>query len=135
VELHGFLAYLIKCGREGIPYTIIGYKGKQVRDQIHSLDVCRAMEAFHGNPRCGEVYNLGGGRANSVSVLEAVARVEQMFGTQMQTSYREQARMGDHICYITDLRKFRHDYPGWNIRMSLDRIFENMLSPEPATVA
>jgi CDP-paratose 2-epimerase len=135
VELHGFLAYLIKCGREGIPYTIIGYKGKQVRDQIHSLDVCRAMEAFHGNPRCGEVYNLGGGRANSVSVLEAVARVEQMFGTRMQTSYREQGRLGDHVCYITDLSKFRRDYPRWNISVSLDKIFENMLSPEPATVA
>lgn len=134
VELHGFLAYLVKCGREGTPYTIIGYKGKQVRDQIHSLDVCRAMEAFHGNPRCGEVYNLGGGRANSVSVLEAVTHVEQTLGIRMQTSYREQARLGDHLCYITDLSKFRRDYPGWNISMSLDRILENMLSPEPATV-
>jgi CDP-paratose 2-epimerase len=127
VELHGFLAYLIKCAREGAPYTIIGYKGKQVRDQIHSRDVCRAMEAFHAHPRCGAVYNLGGGRANSISVLEAVDRVEQMMGLRMTTTYREQARLGDHICYISDLSRFRGDYPSWDISLSLDDIFEEMV--------
>ena len=134
VELHGFLAYLVKCAREGRPYTIIGHRGKQVRDQIHSLDVCRAMEAFHADPRRGEVYNLGGGRANSISVLEAVARLQEMLGSSLQTAYAEQARLGDHRCYISDLSKFKRDYPSWRISLSLDDIFEEMLFPGPLAV-
>ena len=135
VKLHGFLAYLVKCAREKRPYTIIGYKGKQVRDQIHALDVCRAMEAFHGRPRCGEVYNLGGGRGNSLSVLEAVAHLRERLGRPLQTTYAEQARLGDHICYITDLGKFKRDYPSWKISRSLDNIFDEMLSPSPLAIA
>lgn len=125
-ELHGFLAYLIKCCRTGRPYRIFGYKGKQVRDNIHSFDVCRAIEAFFENPRCGEVYNLGGGRENSVSLLEAIARAEEATGRKMQYEYVDQNRAGDHICYISNLGKLRRDFPGWEITRSLDDIFREI---------
>ena len=124
-ELHGFLAYLARAVREGLPYRIFGYKGKQVRDNIHSYDVCTAIMAFCDAPRSGAVYNLGGGRANSVSMLEAIARFEDLFGTSMTAEYVEEARRGDHICYISDLSRFRADYPGWSLSMSLDDIFED----------
>ncbi len=122
-ELHGYLAYLIKCCRIGRPYRVFGYLGKQVRDNIHALDVCRVLEAFWEQPRCGEVYNLGGGRGNSVSVREAIARAEAVTGRTMQYEILEQARAGDHICYISDLTKLKAHFPGWGITKSLDDIF------------
>jgi CDP-paratose 2-epimerase len=125
-ELHGFLAYLARAAAEGLTYRIFGYKGKQVRDNIHSYDVCTAILAFAEVPRSGAVYNLGGGRANSVSLLEAVARFEELLGTSLQTEYVEEARRGDHICYISDLTRFRTDYPGWELSVSLDTLFEEL---------
>jgi CDP-paratose 2-epimerase len=121
-ELHGFLAYLVKCAREGRVYRIFGYKGKQVRDNIHSLDVCRAFEAFRRNPRPGEVYNLGGGRGNSISILEAIAKAEAVTGRKLKTEYVDRNRIGDHICYISNLGKMRAHFPGWDITKSLDDI-------------
>jgi len=126
VELHGFLSYLIKCNIEGRTYKVFGYMGKQVRDNIHSLDVARFIHAFYENPRCGEVYNIGGGRANSVSILEAFDRVGALSGRKMHYEYVDKNREGDHICYISDLSKMRLHYPGWNITKSLDQIFEEI---------
>ena len=123
VELHGFLSYLIKCNVEGRTYKVFGYKGKQVRDNIHSLDVARFIQLFYEKPRSGEVYNIGGGKANSVSILEAFERIEALSGKKMRYEYLEQNRSGDHICYISDLSKMKAHYPGWNITKSLDDIF------------
>jgi CDP-paratose 2-epimerase len=127
VELHGFLNYLVKVAKSGETYTIFGYKGKQVRDQIHSYDVIQALWAFAQNPRPGEVYNLGGGRANSGSLMECVAKVEALLGWKMKTQYVEQARKGDHICYISDLTKLQTHYPGWRLTYDLDRILEELV--------
>jgi len=113
VQLHGFLSYLVKCNLEDRPYTVFGYKGKQVRDNIHSRDVVAFMDRFISEPRAGAVYNIGGGRANSVSILEAFAIVEEITGRPMQWSYDPQHRAGDHICYISDLTRMQADYPGW----------------------
>lgn len=123
VELHGFLSYLIKCNVEGRTYKVFGYKGKQVRDNIHSLDVARFIHAFQENPRCAEVYNIGGGRANSISILEAFDRIAALTGRKMEYEYVDRNREGDHICYISDLSKMRAHYPQWNISKSLDDIF------------
>ena len=123
VELHGFLSYLVKCNVDRTIYKIYGYKGKQVRDNIHALDVARFIAAFHEAPRCGEVYNIGGGRANSVSILEAFERVAALSGKTMNSEYLDNNREGDHICYISDLSKMRAHYPEWNITKSLDDIF------------
>jgi CDP-paratose 2-epimerase len=123
-ELHGFLAYFWKALREGRRYTIHGYQGKQVRDQIHSHDVVRAMDTFIQAPRPGEVYNLGGGKANSVSILECIDRVEQLTGKRLDYTYSETNRIGDHICYYSDLRKLKSHYPSWDITRSIDDIFE-----------
>jgi CDP-paratose 2-epimerase len=120
VELHGFLSYLVKCNLEEKEYRVFGYKGKQVRDNIHSLDVARFMAAFVNAPRAGEVYNLGGGKGNSVSILEAFKIVEKYSGKPQKYTYVEQARAGDHICYYSDLRKMRAHYPSWNITQSLE---------------
>ena len=120
VELHGFLSFLVKCNLEGKPYTIYGYKGKQVRDNIHALDVARFMAAFVGSPRSGEVYNLGGGKANSTSILEAFALVERFSGRRQVYTYSDQNRSGDHICYYSDLRKIKAHFPGWDITQSLE---------------
>lgn len=125
-QQHGFLNYLFRVAAEERPYTIFGYKGKQVRDQIHSHDVIRAMEAFYRNPRPGAVYNLGGGRDNSASVLECIDRVDQLSGRKLSWSYAEQNRKGDHICYISNLTRFRTDYPEWSLEWSLDRICEDI---------
>lgn len=125
-ELHGFLAYLMRAAAEGRRYRVFGYKGKQVRDNIHAYDVCRALHAFYERPRCGEVYNIGGGRANSISVLEAIDRAERTLGRKLDWVYVEQPRRGDHICYITDLTKLRTHYPEWSVTRSLDDIFEEM---------
>jgi CDP-paratose 2-epimerase len=126
VELHGFLSYLIKVNVSGGLYRVFGYKGKQVRDNIHSHDVVRFMEAFYNNPRCGEVYNLGGGRNNSVSILEAFKLAEQLSGKPMNYEYVDKNREGDHICYISDLSKMRSHYPEWDITKSLDVTFEEI---------
>ncbi len=124
VELHGFLSYLIKCNIEEREYRVFGYKGKQVRDNIHSLDVARFVHAFVDAPRSAEVYNLGGGKENSCSILEAFAMVERVTGKPQRHTYVNQARAGDHICYYSDLRKMKAHYPAWGITKSL-----------PATVA
>lgn len=126
VELHGFLSYLIKCNLEGKLYRIFGYKGKQVRDNIHSLDVARFIHAFSDAPRCGEVYNLGGGRQNSVSILEAFERIAAISGKPMNHEYVDKNREGDHICYISDLAKMRAHYPSWNITKNLDDTFQEI---------
>jgi CDP-paratose 2-epimerase len=126
VQLHGFLAYLVRVAVEGEPYTINGYKGKQVRDQIHSEDVIRAFEAFYQDPRPGEVYNLGGGRANAASILELLDRLEQLTGRSIPHHYEEHARIGDHIVYISDLTKLRTHYPGWEITRNLDTIVDDV---------
>jgi CDP-paratose 2-epimerase len=130
VELHGFLSYLVKAAVIGKVYTIYGYKGKQVRDQIHSHDVIRAFEAFASNPRKGEAYNLGGGRGNSASVLECIALIEELSGRKIKHNYVEQNRRGDHICYISNMRKFREHYPEWSITRSLRGILKEMVKAE-----
>jgi CDP-paratose 2-epimerase len=130
VELHGFLSYLVKVALSGQTYTVYGYKGKQVRDNIHSYDVVRAFEVFARQPRPGEVYNLGGGRANSISMLEAIARIEALTGRKISWTYSEQARKGDHICYISNLAKFKSNYPGWSLTRDLDSILEEMVAAE-----
>ena len=119
VELHGFLSYLVKCQLEGREYRIFGYKGKQVRDNIHSLDVARFMAGFIAAPRAGEVYNLGGGKANSCSILEAFQLAESASGKPSVHSYVDEPRVGDHICYYSDLRKMRAHFPRWDITKSL----------------
>jgi CDP-paratose 2-epimerase len=123
VELHGFLSYLIKCNVAKRTYKVFGYKGKQVRDNIHAFDVARFIHAFYEQPRCGEVYNIGGGRQNSISILEAFDRVAALSGSKMQYEYLEENRAGDHICYISNLSKMQHHYPAWQITKSLDDIF------------
>lgn len=130
-ELHGFLSYLARATREGRTYRIYGYRGKQVRDNIHSYDVCTAFMAFYEKPRVAAVYNLGGGRDNSVSILEAIARFEALIGKKLAVEYVDTNRVGDHICYISDLRRLRADYPGWDLTRSLDDIFAE-LAPAPA---
>ena len=128
VELHGFLSYLVKCNVEGLTYRLYGYKGKQVRDNIHALDVARFIHAFYQNPRSGEVYNLGGGRGNSCSVLEAFARAESLSGKRMQFEYVEKNREGDHVCYISNLAKARAHHPGWDLTKTLDDIFDEVFA-------
>jgi CDP-paratose 2-epimerase len=132
VELHGFLSYLVKVAIAGGTYTVFGYKGKQVRDNIHSFDVVRAAEEFFLNPRPGEVYNIGGGRENSISILEAFNRVDQIVGKPIRWEYRDEARKGDHICYISDLRKLRAHFPNWNLTYNLERILEEIVESEQA---
>lgn len=128
VEMHGFLSYLIRCNVEEREYTIYGYKGKQVRDNIHAYDVARAIELFHRHPQSGAVFNLGGGRGNTVSILEAFARVEQLTGKPMRYRYNDTARSGDHICYISNLDHMRRSLPGWDITRSLDDIFDEIVA-------
>ena len=127
VELHGFLSYLIKCNLDEREYTVFGYKGKQVRDNIHSHDVARFMWAFSQAPRYGEVYNLGGGKNNSCSILEAFELAEKYSGKKMQYTYSDQNRSGDHICYYSDLRKMKTHYPNWDISKSLDDTFREIV--------
>lgn len=128
VELHGFLSYLVKTNMTGGLYRVFGYKGKQVRDNIHARDVARFIAAFIDEPRAGEVYNLGGGRANSCSILEAFKLAESLTGRAMKHEYVDQARQGDHICYISDLSKMRAHYPGWDVSIPLSRIFEDVVA-------
>ena len=128
VELHGFLSYLVKCNLEGKEYKIFGYKGKQVRDNIHSLDVAKFIEAFINAPRIAEVYNLGGGKANSCSILEAFKLAEKYSGKAMHYTYLNENRIGDHICYYSDLRKMRSHYPNWDITISLEETIQQIVT-------
>jgi CDP-paratose 2-epimerase len=125
-ELHGFLAYLVKCAVTGTPYTIFGYKGKQVRDNIHSLDLVNMFWNFYQNPRPGEVYNAGGSRFSNCSMIEAINLCEQMTGKKMNVTYKEENRIGDHIWYISDVKKFKSHYPGWNYQYTLKDIVEQI---------
>ena len=127
VELHGFLSYLVKCNLEGKEYRVFGYKGKQVRDNIHSLDVARFMAAFVQAPRIAEVYNLGGGKDNSCSILEAFAIAEKFTGKKQQYTYVDENRIGDHICYYSDLRKMKAHYPGWDLTQSLEETIRQIV--------
>lgn len=126
VELHGFLSYLVKCNLEMKEYTVFGYKGKQVRDNIHSYDVARFIEEFINSPRIAEVYNLGGGKDNTCSVLEAFDIISKISGKPMKFKYDETNRIGDHICYYSDLRKMKAHYPNWDITKSLQTTFEEI---------
>ncbi len=126
VELHGFLSYLVKCNVEGREYRVFGYKGKQVRDNIHSEDVANFMYEFWKAPRVAEVYNLGGGKANSCSIVEAFAMAEKVTGKTMAWRYVDENRIGDHICYYSDLRKMQQHYPSWSITKSLPVIFQEI---------
>ncbi len=124
--------------RDGIPYRVYGYKGKQVRDNIHSFDVCTATLAFSEAPRAGAVYNIGGGRANSISLIEAIARLEEVFDRRLDRTYVEEARRGDHVCYISDSTRFRADYPSWEVSIGLDEIVSqlgDLLAPAVTTAA
>jgi CDP-paratose 2-epimerase len=130
VELHGFLSYLAKCIINEKPYTIFGYKGKQVRDQIHSKDVVLCFEAFRKAPRKGEVYNLGGGKGNAASILECINKICSLTGKEFSPAYSEINRIGDHICYYSDLTKLRTDFPEWDITVSLDQIIKDIVDFE-----
>ena len=127
VELHGFLSYLVKCNLEDREYKIYGYKGKQVRDNIHSLDVARFMAEFVAAPRVGEVYNLGGGKANSCSILEAFKMTQRFTGKAQTYTYVDESRNGDHICYYSDLRKMRAHYPKWDVTKSLEKTIQEIV--------
>jgi CDP-paratose 2-epimerase len=127
VELHGFLSYLVKCNLEGREYKVFGYQGKQVRDNIHSEDVARFMWEFCQSPRVAEVYNLGGGKKNSCSILEAFRIAESFTGKKQVYSYVDQNRIGDHICYYSDLRKMKSHYPGWDITISLEETIRQIV--------
>lgn len=126
VELHGFLNYLVKCNAQEIKYNIFGYKGKQVRDNIHSSDVVKFMDLFIANPRIAEVYNIGGGKDNSCSILEAFNLTEQITGKKMIYEYIDDNRIGDHICYYSDLSKMKEHYPEFGITKNLNYIIENI---------
>ncbi len=120
----------MKCLVAGRPYTIYGYRGKQVRDNIHSYDLVNAFWHFYQNPHCGEVYNFGGSRHSNCSMLEAIAKLEALSGKKLRYGLSEQARVGDHIWYISDVRKFQRHYPGWAYRYSLENILGEL--PESA---
>lgn len=126
VELHGFLSYLVKCNLEGREYTVYGYGGKQVRDNLQCYDVAAFIHEFYLNPRCGEVYNLGGGKANSCSILEAFAMAEEVTGKPQRFRHVDQNRTGDHICYYSDLRKIHSHYPKWRVSQSLPEIIREI---------
>ncbi len=127
VELHGFLSYLVKCNLEGRTYKVYGYKGKQVRDNIHAADVASFLARFIDSPKSGAVYNIGGGKPNSCSIREAFAMVSARTGRSMSWTYDEQARDGDHICYYSDLRRLQADYPGWAPRLGLGETIDQIV--------
>jgi CDP-paratose 2-epimerase len=130
VELHGFLSYLVKVAINGGTYKVFGYKGKQVRDNIHSYDVIQAFEAFRNSPRPGEVYNLGGGRENSISILEAFDVVGELTGRKMKWVYLDENRIGDHMCYMSDLRKLKAHFPNWQLTRSITDILQEIVVVE-----
>ena len=119
--------YLIRCNLKNSKYIIYGYKGKQVRDNIHSEDVKNFVKFFFEKPRVAEVYNIGGGRQNSISILEAIALVEKITGKKMNYTYNKNQRIGDHKCYISNLKKIKNHYPRWNITYNLRKIFEDII--------
>ncbi len=125
-QLHGFLSYLMKCAISGQPYTIFGYRGKQVRDNIHCFDLVNMFWHYHQNPRCGEVYNAGGGRHSNCSMQEAIAICEELTGRKMAVAYQDDHRVGDHIWYISDTRKFQSHYPEWDYRYDLNDTLRQM---------
>lgn len=125
-ELHGFLAYLARAVREGRKYRVFGYKGKQVRDNIHSSDVCSFFEAFENAPRAGAVYNIGGGRNNSISMLEAISEFETLMDKKLDFTLVDENRVGDHICYISDLTRIQRDYPSWGIAYDLKKVLAEL---------
>ena len=125
-ELHGFLAYLMRCTVTGTPYRVFGYKGKQVRDNIHSHDLVEAFWQFFQKPRSGEVYNMGGSRHSNCSMLEAIDECERISGKKLQWTYMEDNRIGDHIWWVSDVRKFQAHYPGWKFRYGLKEILNEI---------
>jgi CDP-paratose 2-epimerase len=129
-QLHGFLAYLMKCTITGEPYTIFGYKGKQVRDNIHSFDLVNAFYHFYQNPKCGENYNIGGSRHSNCSMLEAIAICENIAGKKLKYIYTESNRSGDHIWYISDVRKFQSQFPEWKYKYNLQQILEDIYTAQ-----
>ncbi|MEM7309786.1 MAG: NAD-dependent epimerase/dehydratase family protein [Planctomycetota bacterium] len=132
VELHGFLSWLVRCAVAGDKYTIFGHLGKQVRDQIHAYDVCTAIEHWVAAPGSGDVYNLGGGRGSNASVLECVALLEELLDRPVSVRYDPRSRVGDHICYITDLRRFRAAHPDWSLSRTLPELIEELVHAEHA---
>lgn len=142
-QLHGFLAYLMKCTVTGTPYTVFGYNGKQVRDNIHSYDLIQAFDAFFENPRSGEVYNIGGSRFSHCSMLEAITLCEEIAGRPLERSYEETNRVGDHIWYVSDVSKFQSHYPEWkltkNVHDILSEIYqancERWVEPQPVPLS
>jgi len=134
VELHGYLAYIVFCAITGREYVIHGYRGKQVRDQIHARDVARLFLEFYRSPRAGEVYNLGGGRGNSLSILETIDMLAEV-GLNLRYRYEDTHRTGDHICYITDLKKVRAHFPGWTLEYDLPRILTSISERQMAKAA
>jgi CDP-paratose 2-epimerase len=128
VELHGFLAYIIDCAVNQKPYKVFGYKAKQVRDQIHSFDVVNAINHFIENPKHGEAYNIGGCKQNAASILEVVDLLHKEFGLKLNYSYVDENRIGDHICYYTDMSKFKKDFPTWKITRSLKEIMAEIVN-------
>jgi CDP-paratose 2-epimerase len=129
-ELHGFLAYLMECTITSKPYTVFGYKGKQVRDNIHSYDLISAFNEFFRNPRSGEVYNIGGSRNCNCSILEAIALCEEIADKKLKYAYSEESRSGDHIWYISDVSKFQRHHPGWRYTYDLRGILEEIHSAQ-----
>jgi CDP-paratose 2-epimerase len=125
-QLHGFLSYLVKCTLTGTPYTVFGYKGKQVRDNIHSADLIQAFHSFYENPRSAEVYNIGGGRESNCSMIEAISLAQEITGRELEWSYQEENRIGDHIWWISDLSRFKAHYPDWTLRYDVPRIIEEI---------
>jgi CDP-paratose 2-epimerase len=125
-ELHGFLAYLVKCIATEHEYTIFGYLGKQVRDNIHSYDLVNAFYHFYQNPRCGEVYNIGGARHSNISMLEAISAIEKRVGKKATITYKDENRIGDHIWYISSVAKFMSHYPAWQFTYDMDRILNEL---------
>jgi CDP-paratose 2-epimerase len=127
-ELHGFLAYLVTCILTGREYRIFGYKGKQVRDNIHSYDLVNAFYHAFKNPRVGEVYNMGGSRFSNISMIEAITRIEQLTGKTAVTTYVDDNRIGDHIWYVSNVDKFKKHYPGWDFAYDMDRILGDLIA-------
>ena len=125
-QLHGFLAYLMKCTVTGTPYKVFGYQGKQVRDNIHSFDLIQAFDNFFENPRSGEVYNIGGSRFSHCSMQEAIALCQQIAGRELEYEYVETNRTGDHIWYVSDVSKFQHDYPKWKLTFDIEAILRQI---------
>lgn len=131
-QLHGFLSYLVKCAVTGRPYTMIGHKGKQVRDNLHAHDLVEMFWQFHQRPRPGEVYNVGGSRHCNCSIREAIALCNELVGTKMTVEYSDEARSGDHIWYISDIRKFQQHYPAWSFRYGLRDMVQQIISAQTA---